>query len=74
MKTVRMLNRFFRCCISNENPLARLCAKNFLVPLMNSTHLQLSLEKKIKFQKEFVRILQLISSPSLMWTEHRDVL
>jgi len=74
MKTVRMLNRFFRCCISNENPLARMCAKKILVPLMNSTHLQLSLEKKIKFQKEFVRILQLISSPSLMWTEHRDVL
>ena len=74
MKIVRMLNRFFRCCISNENPLARMCAKKILVPLMNSTHLQLSLEKKIKFQKEFVRILQLISSPSLMWTEHRDAL
>ena len=74
MKTVRMLNRFFRCCISNENPLARMCAKKILVPLMNSTHLQLSLEKKIKFQKAFVRILQLISSPSLMRTEHTDVL
>ena len=39
----------------------------------NSTHFQLSLEK-MKFQKAFVRILQLISSPPLMWTEHRDVL
>ena len=28
--------------------------------------------KKNKFQKAFVRILQSILAPSLMWTEHRD--
>ena len=74
MKIVRMLNRFFRCCISNENPLARMCAKKILVPLMNSTHLQLSLEKKIKFQKAFVRILKLFVSPTLIRTVDRGVL
>ena len=74
LKAVRMNNCFFDCWISNKNPVARMHSKKELVPWLNSTHFQLSLEKKIKFQKAFVRILQLISSPSLMWTEHRDVL
>ena len=74
LKAVRMNNCFFDCWISNKNPVARMHSKKQLVPCLNSTHFQLSLEKKIKFQKAFVRILQLISSPSLMWTEHRDVL
>ena len=74
LKAVRINNCFFDCWISNKNPVARMHSKKELVPCLNSTHFQLSLEKKIKFQKAFVRILQQISSPSLMWTEHRDVL
>ena len=74
LKAVRMNNCFFDCWISNKNPVARMHSKKQLVPWLNTTYFQLSLEKKIKFQKAFVRILQLISSPSLMWTEHRDVL
>ena len=74
LKAVRMNNCFFDCWISNKNPVARMHSKKQLVPCLNSTHFQLSLEKKIKFQKAFVRILRLISCSSLMWTEHRDVL
>ena len=74
MKPVRMNNRFFYCWISNENPIARMHSKKILLSWLNSTHFQLSLEKKIKSQKAFLRILKLILSPSLMWTEHRDVL
>ena len=55
--------------------LSRECIqKKLLLSWLNSTHFQLSLEKKIKSQKAFLRILKLILSPSLMWTEHRDVL
>ena len=66
LKVVRMNNRFFYCWISNKDSVARMHSKKLLLPWLNSTHFQ--------FQKTFVRILRLISCPSLMWTEHRDVL
>ena len=74
LKAVRMNNCFFDCWISNKNPVARMHSKKKLIPSLNTTHSQLSLEKKIKCQKAFARILQLISSPSLMWTVLRGAL
>ena len=44
LKAVRMNNCFFDCWISNKNPVSRMHSKK-LVPWLNTTHFQLSLEK-----------------------------
>ena len=74
LKAVRMNNCFFVCWISNENPVARMHPKKNLGSTIEYYTLSAFTGKKIKFQKAYARILQLISSLSLMWTEHRDVL
>ena len=60
LKAVRMNKRLFNCWISNESSVARMHANKISVPWLNSTQSQLSLEKKIKIQKAFLRILKLI--------------
>ena len=51
LKAVRMNNCFFDCWISNKNPVARMHSKKKLIPSLNTTHSQLSLEKKISVRK-----------------------
>ena len=51
LKAVRMNNCFFDCWISNENPVARMHPKKIWVPRLNTTHFQLSLEKKLSVRK-----------------------
>ena len=51
LKAVRINNCFFDCWISNKNPVARMHSKKQLVPWLNTTHFQLSLEKKLSFRK-----------------------
>ena len=51
LKAVRMNIRLFNCWISNESSVARMHANKISVPWLNSTHSQLSLEKKLRFRK-----------------------